>query len=82
MMYQFKFPRLKILCVLHLHSIMWHSHLNDMGIPETRRFIPKGFELGTTLNERFALLTVHNLTFCFHKSEIIFSSNKTDIAIL
>ena len=23
---------------------MWHSHLNDMEIPETKRFIPKGFE--------------------------------------
>ena len=53
-----------------------------MGIPETTRFILKGFELGTTLNERFALLTVDNLHFYFHKSEIIFSSNKTDIAIL
>jgi len=21
---------------------MWHSHLNDMEIPETKRFIPKG----------------------------------------
>ena len=29
--------------------IMWHSHLNDMEIPETKRFIPKGFELGTIL---------------------------------
>ena len=29
---------------------MWHSHLNDMGIPETKRFIPKGFELGATLS--------------------------------
>ena len=28
---------------------MWHSHLNDMEIPETKRFIPKGFELGTIL---------------------------------
>ena len=27
---------------------MWHSHLNDMKIPETKRFIPKGFELGAT----------------------------------
>ena len=25
-------------------------HLNDMKIPETKRFIPKGFELGTTLS--------------------------------
>ena len=23
---------------------MWHSHLNDMEIPETKGFIPKGFE--------------------------------------
>ena len=30
--------------------IMWHSHLNDMEIPETKRFIAKGFELGTTLS--------------------------------
>ena len=30
--------------------IMWHSHLNDMKIPEKKRFIPKGFELGTTLS--------------------------------
>ena len=29
---------------------MRHSHLNDMEIPETKRFIPKGFELGTTLS--------------------------------
>jgi len=27
---------------------MWH--LNDMEIPETKRFIPKGFELGKTLS--------------------------------
>ena len=27
---------------------MWHCHLNDMKIPETKRFIPKGFELGAT----------------------------------
>ena len=30
---------------------MWHSHLNDMEIPETKRFIPKGFELCTTLSQ-------------------------------
>ena len=29
--------------------IMWHSNLNDIEIAETKRFIPKGFELGTTL---------------------------------
>ena len=32
---QFKSPGDKILCVLYLH-------LNDMEIPETKRFIPKG----------------------------------------
>ena len=30
--------------------VMWHSHLNHIEIPETKRFIPKGFELGTTLS--------------------------------
>ena len=35
---QFKSPGDKILCV------------NDMEIPETKRFIPRGFELGTTLS--------------------------------
>ena len=30
--------------------IMWHSHLNDMEIPETERFIPKRSELGTALS--------------------------------
>ena len=25
--------------------IMMHSHLNDIEIPETKRFIPKGFEI-------------------------------------
>ena len=29
---------------------MWHLHLNDMEILETKRFIPKEFELGTTLS--------------------------------
>ena len=27
---------------------MWHLHLNDTEILETKRFIPKEFELGTT----------------------------------
>ena len=30
--------------------VMWHSHLNHMEIPETKRFIPKGFELDTTFS--------------------------------
>ena len=29
---------------------MLHSLLNDMEIPETKRFIPKGFELGKTFS--------------------------------
>ena len=28
---------------------MWHSHLNDMEMYDTKRLIPTGFELGTTL---------------------------------
>ena len=47
---QFKSPGVKILCVLYLRMIMLHSHLNDMEIPQTKRFIPKGFELGTTFS--------------------------------
>ena len=47
---QFKSPGVKIPCVLHLHYVAWHSRLNDMEIPETNRFNPKGFELGTTLS--------------------------------
>ena len=46
---QFKSPGFKIPCVLYLH-IIWHSHVNDMEISETKRFISKGFELGTTLS--------------------------------
>ena len=36
----------KIVCVLFLHYNE-HSHLNDMEIHGTERFIPKGFEPGT-----------------------------------
>ena len=46
---QFKYPGDKILCVLYLHYNV-HSHLNDMEIPETKRFILKGLELGTTMS--------------------------------
>jgi len=39
---------------------MWHSHLNDLEISETNRFIPKGFELGTTLSQpNRSILTAH-----------------------
>ena len=30
--------------------IMWHSHLNEMEITETKGFIPEACELGTTLS--------------------------------
>ena len=30
--------------------ITWHSYLNDMEILETKPFIPKGFELDSTLS--------------------------------
>ena len=30
--------------------IMWHSRLNDMEIPDSKRSILRGFELGTTLS--------------------------------
>ena len=46
---QFTSPRLRFF-VCHICIRMWHSHLNDKEIPETKRFIPKGFELGTTLS--------------------------------
>ena len=38
------FKRFFVYCIW---IIMWHSHLKDMKFPETKRFIPKGFELGT-----------------------------------
>ena len=40
---------------------MWHSRLNDMEIPETKRFIPKGFEIGYNI-ELADLVYVHHLT--------------------
>ena len=46
---QFKSPGVKIRCI-SVCIIKWHSHLNDMEIPETKHFIPKGFEMGTTLS--------------------------------
>ena len=46
---QFKSPGDKILCVLYLHYNMAFT-FKWYGIPETKRFIPNGFELGTTLS--------------------------------
>ena len=42
-------PRLRFF-VYCICIIMWHSHLNDMEILETKRLIPEWFELGTTLS--------------------------------
>ena len=46
---QFKSLGVKILCVLYLHYNVAFS-FKCMEIPETKSFIPKGFELGTTLS--------------------------------
>ena len=46
---QFKFPGLRFF-VYCICIIMSHSHLSDMEIPESKRFISKGFEFGTTLS--------------------------------
>ena len=47
---QIKSPGVKTLCVLYLHYDVAFTFLNEMEIPETKRFIPKGFELGTILS--------------------------------
>ena len=48
---QFKSPGVKILCVLYLHyNVAFTFKINDMEIPKTKRFNPKGFELGTKLS--------------------------------
>ena len=46
---QFKSPGVKILCVLYLHYNVAFT-FKCMEIPETKSFIPRGFELGTTLS--------------------------------
>ena len=45
----FKSPGVKILCVLYLHFNVAFT-FDDMEIPETKLFIPRGFEVGTTLS--------------------------------
>ena len=39
---------------------MSHSHLNEMEIPKTKRFIRKGFELGTTFSQPNRSIVVIN----------------------
>ena len=46
---QFKSPRVQVLCLLYSHYNVAFS-FKCMEIPETKSFIPKGFELGTTLS--------------------------------
>ena len=55
--------------------MMWKFLKQDVLFPKSLNWVQHGVS-------RFGLLTVDNLTFYLHKSEIIFSSNKTDIAIL
>ena len=45
MLYPIQISRVKILGVLYLHYNL-ESHLNDMEIPETERFIPKAVWIG------------------------------------
>ena len=47
---QSKSPGVEILCVLYFHYNFAFS-FKCMEIPETKSFIPKGFELGTTLSQ-------------------------------
>ena len=47
---EFKSPGLRFFAYC-ICIIMWHSHLNDVEIPETKSFIPKGYELGATLSQ-------------------------------
>ena len=44
---QFRSLGVKVLCVFHLHD---NIVFNDMEILGTKHFIPKRFELGTTLS--------------------------------
>ena len=69
---QFKSPGVKIHCVLYLHHNVAFS-FKCMEIPETKSFIPKGFELGTTLSQPnrsipyglFLVLTILENLSCF-----------------
>ena len=54
-----KSPGVKTLCVLYLHYDVAFTFLNEMEIPETKRFIPKGFELGTILRQPNRFMTLH-----------------------
>ena len=49
MLYPIQISRVKILCILYLHYNVAFT-FNDMDIPETKSFIPKGYELGATLS--------------------------------
>ena len=59
---QLKSPWFKILCVLYYHHNVVFI-LNDTEIPWKKGFIPKGFELGTTLSKPMGLLETVALNF-------------------
>ena len=59
MLSQFKSPGLRFF-VYCICIIMWHSHLNDMEIPETKRFIRNGFELAPLTVEFAESVYPHN----------------------
>ena len=52
---QFKFHAVKVLCVFYLHDNV-AFYLNYTVIIGSKRFIRKGFELGTTLSKLISLL--------------------------
>ena len=52
---QFKFHAVKVLCVFHLHDNVAFN-LNYTNILGRKRFIRKGFEMGTTLSKLISLL--------------------------
>ena len=60
---------------------MWLSHLNDMEIPETKRFNPKGFELGATLNKpNWSILALFT-HFTLHLFFLMFITTRSIILI-
>ena len=65
---QFKSPGLRFFAYC-ICIIMLHSHLNDMDIPETKSFIPKGYELGATLSQPNRSMSYSHLS-CKNRSRL------------
>ena len=55
---------------------MWHSHLNDMEIPETKRFIPKGFEIGYNIELANNIRSISSRKLTFGELSLCRSSDK------